>query len=128
MDPISDMLNRIKTAQKVGKEFIWVPFSKMCYEVAKVMRKEGFLEAVLKKGKPPKRKIKIFLKYNNGIPAISGIRKISKPSLRIYRKAKDISSPRQGFGIFIISSPKGLVTDKEARHLHVGGEIICEIW
>jgi small subunit ribosomal protein S8 len=127
-DPISDMLNRIKNAQAVLKTQIDVPFSNFKYEIARILEKEGFIEKVEKKGKKTKRTIEITLKYDNKIPAISGIKRISKSGQRIYSPAKNIKKIRGGYGILIISTSKGLMTNKETKKQKLGGEIICEVW
>ncbi len=129
MDPIADFLNRIKNAQAVSQKTVRVPFSKMKYQISKILEREKFIEGVEKRGKGAKKIIKIILKYDeNKNPAISGFKMISKPSRRIYKKAKDIKKVKGGFGIAIISTSKGLLTDKEARREKIGGEVICEIW
>ncbi len=137
-DPITDMLNRIRNAQAVLKSTVDVPFSNLKYEIAKILEKKGFIAKVEKKGKKIKRIIEITLKYNGEkvtegegqqkLPVISGLKKISKPGQRIYKKAKEIKPVKGGYGMAIISTPKGLMTDKEARKRKLGGEIICEIW
>jgi len=127
-DPIADMLTRIRNAQAVLKPEVFIPFSKIKYQIAKILEKEGFVESAEKKGRGVKRKIKIVLKYDDKTPAISGLKRISKPGQRIYLPVKKIKPVRGGFGIAIISTSKGLMTDKEARKKKLGGEIICEIW
>jgi small subunit ribosomal protein S8 len=135
MDPISDMLTAIKNAQAVEKETVDVPFSKIKFEIAKILEKQGFIEKVEKKKKKikkgrtkPKPFLEIHLKYENKIPAISGLKIISKPGQRIYLPYKRIKKVKGGYGIAIISTSKGLMTDKEARKQKVGGEVICEVW
>jgi len=127
-DPITDMLNRIKNAQAVFHPTVDVPFSNLKYEIAKILEKKGFIEKVEKKGKKIKRTIEITLKYQNKTPAISGLKRISKLGQRKYLPAKKIRKVRGGYGIAIISTSKGLMTDKEARKQKLGGEVICEIW
>ena len=127
-DPITDMLNRIKNAQAVFHQTVDIPFSNLKYEIAKILEKQGFVEKIEKKGKKVKKFIEITLKYDNKVPAISGLKRISKPGQRIYLPAKKIKSVRRGYGIAIISTSKGLMTDKEARKQKLGGEILCEIW
>ena len=136
MDPISDMLVAIKNAQAVKKETVDIPFSKIKFEIAKILEREGFVAKVdkikkkIQKGKKkPKPFLKITLKYDeNKTGAISDIKRISKPGQRIYLPYRKIKSSKGGYGIFIVSTPKGLMTDKEARKQKMGGEIICEIW
>jgi len=128
-DPITDMFNRIKNAQAVRHKTVEIPFSKMKKKIAEILKKEGFIEDFKQIGKVPKKVIKIKLKYDdNLIPGISGIKRISKPGQRIYKKAKEIKRVKGGYGIAIISTNQGLITDKEARKRKIGGEVICEIW
>ena len=140
-DPITDMLNRIRNAQAVGHPIVDVPFSNLKYEITKILEKQGFIKKVEKKGRKIKRDIEITLKYlpsqilpsktwegENRTPAISGLKRISKTGQRIYTPAKKIKKVRGGYGIAIISTSKGLMTDKEARKQKLGGEVICEIW
>jgi len=128
MDSISDMLNRIRNAQAVSKETVETPFSNLKYEIAKILEKEKFIEKVEKKGKKTKRFFEITLKYEEKIPAISYLKKISKPGQRIYLPAKKLKKVKGGYGIAIISTSHGLMSDKEARKQKLGGEILCEIW
>lgn len=136
VDPIADMLNRIRNALMVLHLTVSIPFSKLKYEIAKILEKEGFIEKVEKKGRKEKKVIEITLKKEETSeesgekmkPAISGLRRISKPGQRIYAGAKEIKRVRGGYGIAIISTPKGIMADKEARKKKLGGEIICEIW
>lgn len=128
MDPIADMLTSIRNAQAVLKETVKIPFSKFKFELAKVLEKNGFVKKVEKKGRGIKRVIEIKLKYEDKIPVISGLKKISKPGQRIYAGAAEIKPVRSGYGISIISTSKGLMTDKEVRKQNIGGEVICKIW
>lgn len=127
-DSIADMLNRIKTSQAVLKPTVTLPFSNLKYELGKILEKQGFIEKIEKKGRKNKRVIFITLKYNNGQPAIQGLKRVSKSGQRIYLPVKNIKSVRGGYGLAIISTPKGLMTDKEARKQRVGGEVMCEVW
>ena len=128
MDPIADMLTSIRNAQAVLKETVKVPFSKFKFELAKVLEKNGFVKKVEKKGRGIKRVIEIKLKYKDKISVISGLKKISKPGQRIYAGAREIKPVRSGYGISIISTSKGLMTDKEVRKQNIGGEVICKVW
>jgi small subunit ribosomal protein S8 len=128
MDPIADMLNRIKNAQKIGREVIEIPFSKVKFELAKIMEREEFLEKVEKKGIETKQVLVLKLKYRQGVPAIDDLRRLSKPSRRLYIGFAEIKPVKQGYGVAIISTSRGLMTDKEARKNKLGGEILCEIW
>lgn len=129
IDPITDILNRIRNAQSVNKETVTVPFSNLKYEIAKILEKEDFIEKVEKKGRKIKKIIEITLKYDkNKKPVISGLKRISKPGQRIYKSFKEIKPIKGGYGIAIISTSKGLMIDKEARKQKLGGEVICEVW
>jgi len=122
------MLNRIRNAQAVQKETVEVPFSNMNLEIAKILEKNDFVGKAEKKGKKTKKIIEIALKYDGKSPAVSGLKVISKPGQRIYVQSKNIKIVRGGYGISIVSTSKGLMTNKEARKQKVGGELICEVW
>ena len=127
-DPISDMINRILNAQAVLHPTVSVPFSNFKYEIAKILEKEKFLDKIDEKGKKVKRVIEITLKYEDKTPAISGLKRVSKPGQRIYAEAKEIKKVKGGYGISIISTPEGLMTNKEVRKRKLGGEVILEVW
>lgn len=134
-DPISDMLNRIRNAQAVSHETVEIPFSKLKVEIVNILEKEGFIKKSEKKGKAESKVLEVVLRYRKvsaegkeTAPAISGFRRVSKPGQRIYVQNKDIKKVRDGYGISIISTPKGLLTNREARKQKVGGEIMCEVW
>jgi len=127
-DPIGDMLNQIKNAQAVGKAEVFLPFSKLKNEIANLLSKNNFVGEVKKIAKGKGKSMKINLKYGDGMPAIEGIKRISKPGQKMYFKTKEIKKIRGGFGISIISTSKGLMTNKEAKKAKLGGEVICEIW
>ena len=131
-DPIADMLNRIRNAQAVLKETVVIPFSSLKYEIAKILEKQELVEKLEKKGRKPRKVLEITLKYlsagRTSSPVISGLKRISKPGQRVYTGSKEIRPVRGGYGISIISTPKGLMTNKEAKRKKLGGEIICEIW
>lgn len=127
-DPITDMLNRIKNAGAVQKPEVFVPFSKFKNEIANILFKENFLGDVKKISKGKSNMLKIGLKYDNGLLAIEGIKRVSRPGQRIYTGFHDIKKVRGGFGVSIISTPKGLMTNKEARKLKLGGEVLLEVW
>ncbi len=128
MDPISDMLTIIRNALAVKKDTVSIPFSNLKYEIAKILEKKDFVEKVEKKGKKLRKNIEIILKYQAGVPVISGLKRISKPGQRIYLDSKKIKKVKGGYGLAIISTSKGLMTNKEAKKQKVGGEILCEIW
>ena len=127
-DPITDMFNQIKNAQSVRKTMVEIPFSKAKFEIVRILNEEGWTENFLKKVKKVQKKIKITLKYEDKIPKISNFKRISKPGRRVYKRWKDIKFVRQGFGMAIISTSKGLMGDKKARQQKLGGEVICEVW
>jgi len=128
MDPISDMLTSIRNTLAVRQPIVRFPFSKLKYEIAKILEKEKFIEKVEKKGRKTKAFIEITLKYTDNLPVISGLKKISKPGQRIYSDWKKIKKVKGGYGIAIISTSKGLMTDREAKKQRAGGEVICEVW
>ncbi len=127
-DPISDMLTRIRNALAAGKQDLVLPYSKFKHSLATVLLEEGFLAGV---NELPGRikMLQINLKYNpNGGPVISGIKRISTPGQRIYMPVAKIPRTNGGFGVTVVSTSKGLVTDKRARKDRIGGEVICQIW
>ncbi|PIV38563.1 MAG: 30S ribosomal protein S8 [Candidatus Portnoybacteria bacterium CG02_land_8_20_14_3_00_45_8] len=128
MDIIADLLIQIKNAQQAGRAAVVLPFSKLKLALAKILEKEGFVGSVEKKGAKPKEKLEITLKYDQGLPAIQGVKRISKLGRRLYIQADKIRSVRQGYGVAIISTSQGLMTDKEARRKKLGGEYLCEVW
>lgn len=127
-DPITDMLNQIRNAKAVEKQEISVLFSKLKHEIAMMLAKEGFIKEAKKAMKGKTKMIKMVLQYDNGMSAIEGIKRVSKPGQRIYVKSMNIKKVRGGFGISIISTPKGLMTNNEAKKAKLGGEVICEVW
>ncbi len=127
-DPITDMLNQIRNAQAVGKTEVVLHFSKLKYEVAMLLSKEEFIGDVKKVKKGKGNLLKINLKYDNGVPAIEGIKRVSKPGQRIYAGTKEIKRVRGGFGMSVVSTPKGLMTNTDARKSRLGGEVLLEVW
>ena len=127
-DPIADMINRLANAQAVKKETVEVPFSQIKYAIAKILEEKGFVKNVEFKGKRTKKIIEISLLYPNGIPRITGVKRISKPGQRVYAPFQGMRRIRSGWGIAIISTSKGLMTDREAQKEKGGGEILCEIY
>jgi small subunit ribosomal protein S8 len=127
-DPITDMLNQIKNAEAVGKTEVLVPLSKIKSEIATILSKENFIGETKKATKGKIKVLKITLKYNNEIPAIAGFKRVSKPGQRIYEGFSEIKRVHGGYGISIISTSKGLMTNKDARYKKLGGEVICQVW
>lgn len=130
MDPIADMFSIIMNAQAVAKKQASVsPCSVLKLQLLEILKEEGFILDAKKKGKDPKKKILIDLKYNeDGSPALSSIKRISKPGKRIYVGFAELKPIRSGYGISIISTSKGLMTNKNARKQKIGGEMIAEVW
>lgn len=125
---LNDFLIRIKNAQKAQLESVKTPYSNMDWAVAELLAANKYIEAAEKKGRMPKRIIEVRLLYINGKGAISGINVLSAPSRRLYSGYKDLKSVRQGYGLGIISTPKGIMTMKDARKAKVGGQLLFEIW
>lgn len=121
-------LVKIKNAQDAKKENVKVPFSNFSLAILELLEKHKLVEAVSKKGRMPKRIIEIKLKYNNGEGAIHQIKFLSRPSRRLYLGYKDIKPIRQGYGILILSTPKGVIDGKTARKEKVGGQALFEVW
>ncbi len=126
-DPIADMFTHIRNAQMVGKSTITMPLSKLKLKVAEVLKKEGYIEdcGVVKDAEKPT--LFIDLKYYNGQPVIELIKRISRPGLRLYKKTTQLPQVKNGLGIAIVSTSKGIMSDRYARHLKLGGEILCYV-
>ena len=124
----TDLLTKIKNAQAVKKENIKVFYSKMTEAIVDVLVRNGYLESCERRGRGAKRVLDIKLKYENGADAFRGVKFISKPSRRIYAGYQDLKSVRHGYGLAILSTQKGIMTNKEARKHKVGGEVLFEVW
>lgn len=131
-DPISDMLTRIRNASAVKKTEVVLPMSKMKYQIGKIMERNNWILKCEKEGESEETKkndLKITLRYRkSGKPAITKLKRVSKPSRKVYVGKDELPSVLNGFGMAIISTPKGLMTSKEAADNKVGGELICEIY
>ncbi len=128
-DPIADMLTRIRNALVVKREFIEVPASRMKKAIADILAQEGFIKGYTLIEDGPQGTLRINLKYGpNNERVISGLKRISKPGLRVYARKDEIPKVLGGLGIAIISTSKGVMTDKQARKEGVGGEVLCYIW
>ena len=127
-DPISDMLTRIRNSQAVGKETVNIPFSAFKFELAALLLKNGYIAQADAVGSGIGKKIVLALKYLNNKPAIRNIRRISKSGQRIYVGYDKIRPILNGYGMSVISTPRGLMTNKDALKNKIGGEIICEVW
>ncbi|NIM93819.1 MAG: 30S ribosomal protein S8 [Anaerolineales bacterium] len=133
-DPIADMLTRIRNGVMAGHQTVSVPGSKMKKSIAGILEQEGFIESfeVVEAGERSFPTIRIHLKYvgerRKRRPAISGLKRISRPGRRVYKRRREIPWVRSGIGVAILSTPKGVMTGDRARQLGVGGEVLCEIW
>lgn len=128
-DPIADMLTRIRNANVVRHETVEMPASKAKKEIAEILKREGFIRDAEYIEDSKQGIIRIFLKYgSNNERVISGLKRISKPGLRVYTKSTEVPRVLGGLGIAIISTSKGVMTDKEARQSKAGGEVICYVW
>jgi small subunit ribosomal protein S8 len=128
-DPVADMLTRIRNANIVRHETVEIPASKMKKAIAEILKAEGFIRDAEYIEDSKQGLIRIFLKYGpNNERVITGLKRISKPGLRVYAKSQEIPKVLGGLGIAILSTSKGIMTDKEARSAKSGGEVICYIW
>lgn len=128
-DPIADMLTMVRNASRAKKEIVEVRNSKMAEGILKILKKENFIAAYKTIQDSKQGLLRTYLKYNkDGSPAILGVRRVSKPGLRIYAKLDELPAVYGGLGIAIVSTSKGLLTDSEARQNRIGGEVICYVW
>ncbi len=123
-DPIADALIRIKNGYLVGKVLVVIRYSKQVLQLLKLLQKEGYISDVSQKDKA----LVVSLKYNGRMPAMTDAKRVSKPSLRVYKGVKDLPRALNGLGIAIISTPKGLMVDIQARKQKVGGEVLALVW
>ena len=127
-DPIADMLTRIRNANQMRYNEVEVPASKIKNEIARILKEEGFISNYKIKKNNIQDNIVLYLKYSGKERVITGLKRISKPGLRVYAKAEEIPTVLSGLGIAIISTSKGLMTDKDARKASLGGEVLAYIW
>ncbi|MGI6754675.1 MAG: 30S ribosomal protein S8 [Atopobiaceae bacterium] len=128
-DPIADMLTRIRNGNTVNKDQVSMPSSKVLVEVARVITEEGYLESYSVEDTEPQKTLHITLKYGpKHAKIIRGIKRVSKPGLRVYAKAEDLPRVLDGLGTAVISTSKGMMCDRDARKLGIGGEVICYVW
>lgn len=128
-DPISDYLTRVRNALKAGKKTVDIPYSKFKEAISDILKKTSFIEDFkVIESEEKFRFISIKLKYADGDSVILGLKRVSRPGIRRYVNNETIPRVRNGMGIAIVSTSKGLMTDKEARKLKVGGEVVCEVW
>jgi small subunit ribosomal protein S8 len=126
-DPLGDLLTRIRNAQRRGRSTVQSPSSKLRAHVLEVLQREGYIRGFSEVEKDGRRELDIELKYYDGAPVISEIQRISKPGRRVYSAVRDITLVRNGLGISVLSTPKGVMSDNEARTQNVGGEILCRV-
>lgn len=128
-DPIADMLTRIRNANMIQKSTVDIPASRIKEELANVLKAEGFIKDYQRVTEGSFGVLRIYLKYGkDGQKVISGLKRISKPGLRVYAKKDETPKVLGGLGVAVISTSKGIMTDKQARSLGVGGEVICYVW
>jgi small subunit ribosomal protein S8 len=126
-DPIADMLTRIRNAQSVEKPVVSMPSSKLKVAIAQVLQDEGYIDSFSVKTEGVKSELEISLKYYAGRPVIERIERVSRPGLRIYRGRDAIPTVMNGLGVAIVTTPKGVMTDRKARATGVGGEVLCYV-
>lgn len=126
-DPIADMLTRIRNAQMVEKATVSMPASKLKAAIAQVLKDEGYIDGFKVSNEGGKTQLEIALKYYAGRPVIERIERVSKPGLRIYRGRDALPSVQNGLGVAIVTTPKGVMTDRKARATGVGGEVLCYV-
>jgi small subunit ribosomal protein S8 len=128
-DPIADMLTRIRNALMASYDTVDIPRSRLKLDIAKVLKSEGFIKNYKIISDKKQGIIRIFFRYDeNGEPLIDGLKRVSKPGCRIYAKSDQIPKVLNGFGINILSTSKGVITDGQAKKIGVGGEILCSVW
>lgn len=128
-DPISDMLTRIRNGLTVRKPFVLVPSSKQKVSIAQILLEEGYIQGYEVTNERPQANIRIWLKYDdNRRPLLAGLERVSKPGRRVYKGKRDLPWVLSGLGIAIVSTPKGIMTGREARRQGVGGEVLCYVW
>ena len=126
-DPIADMLTRIRNAQMTEKATVVMPSSKVKIAIAKVLKDEGYIDDFAVRGEGTKPELEIALKYYAGRPVIEKIERVSRPGLRIYKGRHDIPTVMNGLGVAIVTTPKGVMTDRKARQAGIGGEVLCYV-
>ncbi len=127
-DPIADMLTRIRNGYRAGHDRVEMPWSRIKEEIARILQEEGFLNGYKVHREGAKATLRVMLRYVDKQPVMLGIQRISKPGRRIYSGHRELPRVRNGFGIAIVSTSKGLMTDEAARRERVGGEVLCAVW
>jgi len=126
-DPIADMLTRIRNAQMVEKPTVSMPASKLKAAIAQVLKDEGYIDGFAVVDDGPQRRLEIALKYYAGRPVIEQIERVSRPGLRVYKGRAELPSVMNGLGVAIVTTPRGVMTDRKARQVGIGGEILCYV-
>ncbi|HWP21052.1 MAG TPA: 30S ribosomal protein S8 [Burkholderiaceae bacterium] len=126
-DPIADMLTRIRNAQMVEKASVTMPSSKLKIAIAQVLKDEGYIDGFQVRGDSAKPELEIALKYYAGRPVIERLERVSRPGLRIYKGRHEIPQVMNGLGVAIVTTPKGVMTDRKARQAGIGGEVLCYV-
>ena len=126
-DPIADMLTRIRNAQSVAKAAVTMPSSKLKVAIAQVLKDEGYIDGFAVRANDGKHELEVALKYYAGRPVIERIERVSRPGLRIYKGRDAIPQVMNGLGVAIVTTPKGVMTDRKARQTGVGGEVLCYV-
>ncbi|MFC2029761.1 30S ribosomal protein S8 [Chloroflexota bacterium] len=128
-DPIADMLTRVRNGLTVHKNFVMVPSSKTKVAIAQILLEEGFIQGYELTNERPQANLRVWLKYDKSrTPIVTGMRRVSRPGRRVYKGRRDLPWVLSGLGIAIVSTPKGVMTDRAARRKGVGGEILCYVW
>ena len=127
-DPIADMLTRIRNANQMKKDTVDIPASKLKLQILELLREEGYIQAILVINGKPSNTLRVTLKYMQNERVVKGLKRISKPGLRVYAKQGEVPKVLNGLGIAIISTSKGVMTNKKARQEHVGGEVLCYVY
>jgi len=128
-DPIADMLTRIRNAARAGLPSVRIPQSRLKAEIARILKREGYLNGIEVEPNDGKPMLRLDLKYGpDRQPVIQGLRRVSRPGLRQYRPSTSLPKVLNGLGVAIISTSQGVITDRDARHRKIGGEVLCHIW
>ncbi len=128
-DSIGDMLTRLRNANAAKHDHVLVPASRVKLEIAKILKAEGFITDFQVIERQPQNHLRLLLKYGpKRQPVLTGIRRVSRPGLRVYAKRPEVPRVRNGMGVAILSTSRGIITDKEARQVGVGGEVVCYVW
>jgi small subunit ribosomal protein S8 len=128
-DPIADLLTRIRNAVKAGHEVVSIPRSRLKVEVVRILKDEGFLSDFALEGDAERGSIRVFPRYDeSNSPVVRGLVRVSKPSRRVYVGKAEVPRVRNGLGVAILTTPRGVLTDRDARKVGVGGEVICYVW